>query len=84
MLSEPVKQLVQEVFAECYRRDATTGKEVRKEVEEDPEGYLLSLLMTIKEELPEVSAMLHFTVERASFEPNRTKARRLLERSGSL
>lgn len=59
MLSPKVSKLVQEVFAR-------QSEDAQRWVKEDPEKYLVSLLETIKERLPIVSATLKITVEQAS------------------
>lgn len=61
MLSPKVVKLVQEIFSRPRESEAT-----KRWVKEDPEQYLISLLETIKERLPEVSATLETTVEHAS------------------
>ena len=71
MLSSPVTRLLEEIFS---------GREKdRKRVREDPEACLLCLLKSIKEELPEVSAMLYSTVEYSLDEEELEEAKRLLE-----
>jgi DNA-directed RNA polymerase specialized sigma24 family protein len=66
------EQLVQDIFLQIR------NSEVHREVREDPEAYLLSLLSTIKTELSgyrKYRATLHSTVESASFQSHLEKAR---------
>ena len=70
------EQLVQDIFLQIR------FPKVHREVREDPEAYLLSLLSTIKTELSgyrKYFAMLHSTVESASFQSHLEEARRLTE-----
>lgn len=69
MISNQVRQLVQDIFVQMR------NPEVHQKVKEDPETYLLSLLTRIKEELPEVSATLRWTVEKSSFGSNLDEVR---------
>ncbi len=72
MITERTKQLVQDIFLQVK-----TPK-VHEEVKEDPEAYLLSLLTVIRDVLKserKYSAMLHGTIEKASFNDNLEKAK---------
>ena len=60
MIHPEVKKLLQEVFGYF-------SEEEGKRAGEYPEVYLVSLLEGIKEDLPEVSAMLYSTVDMAGF-----------------
>jgi hypothetical protein len=72
MLSPHLAQLVQEVSAHF-------GERKRKLAERDPEACLVSLLTTIKERLPEVSATLSLTLQAGLYDEDVEKARKLLE-----
>ncbi|MBI3332390.1 hypothetical protein HYZ99_05560 [Candidatus Peregrinibacteria bacterium] len=61
MLSERVAKLVRDIYAK------DDNEEVQQKLQEDPEEVLISLLETIKEDLPEVSSTLQFTVEKGTF-----------------
>jgi len=71
MLPKEILNLLKEVF-EYF------GEEEKKEVREEPEVYLTSLLSRIKEDLPDVSATLKFTVEEATYHPHLDEAREKL------
>lgn len=71
MIHPEVKKLLQEVFGLIREEDG-------KRAGEYPEVYLVSLLEKIKERLPEVSAMLAFTVEMGAFNSNLEEARQRL------
>ena len=63
MISNEVKQLVQDIFLQINNPMA------HDEVKEDPEAHLISLLMEIKEDISgyrKYRVPLHSTVERAS------------------
>lgn len=60
MIHPEVTKLLQEVFGWLNEEDG-------KRAGEYPEVYLVSLLEGIKERMPEVSAMLYSTVDRARF-----------------
>ena len=60
MLPKPVTDLLVEIFAH-------QGEEITQEVREDPKAYLLSLLSTIKEEVPDKGwLILGGTLDRAA------------------
>ena len=72
MISEKTKQLVQDIFLQVRT------PEVHKEVKEDPEAFLLSLLTEIRDRLTGEAKYwmtLHHTVQAASFEDNVEKAK---------
>lgn len=71
MLPKEITNLLEEVF-EFF------GEEEREEARKDPEAYLASLLIKIKEDLPDVSATLKFTVEESTFYENLDEAREKL------
>lgn len=58
MLSEPVVQLLRDIYAK------DDNEEVQQKLRDNPEELLISLLTEIKEDLPVVSATLAGTVER--------------------
>ena len=66
-LPKVVTQLLEEVFAEY-------GEDQRREVQQDPVGCLVSLLTQIREDNQDVSATLHWTVEKATWAENRHEA----------
>ena len=76
MISDKVSKLVQDIFLEMR------NPRVHREVKDDPEAHLLSLLKEIKKDL-EGSAKhrvpLISTVERASFDDSVSQARREME-----
>ena len=57
MLPVTVVQLVREIYAD------ESNTEILAKLRDDPEEVLISLLTEIKQNLPEVSAMLRSTVE---------------------
>ena len=65
MLSKEMTQLIQEIFAFL----GESGQLAK----EDPEACLTALLKKIKEQLPDVSAMLEFTVLEAAGDVNDAK-----------
>ena len=72
MISDQTKQLVQDIFLQL------NNPIVHREVKEDPEAYLISLLNTIKEELSgdrKYRAILHHTVQDASYDSHLKKGR---------
>jgi len=76
-LPEPIAKLVQEVFVKYgEEEDVRTPKE-------DPEAYLVALLLAIKERLPEMWATLDQTVERATYEERLEEARQYLQKQKS-
>ncbi|MBI2100032.1 MAG: hypothetical protein HYT48_01685 [Candidatus Vogelbacteria bacterium] len=77
MLEPAIGKLVAEVFRLSSRYSTD---ELVKRVKADPEAYLVSLLLRIKEELPEVSATLKFTVQMGEYESGLQEAGRLLGR----
>lgn len=72
MLSRPTAQLVEEIFAHF-------GEEAKQKAKEDPEAYLISMLLVIKKELPLVYATLRATIERARYESYLKEAKRQQE-----
>lgn len=68
MLPKEIIDLLEEVF-EYF------GEQEKKEAQKEPEVYLVSLLSKIKEDLPDVSAMLEFTVEEATYHSHLDEAR---------
>lgn len=80
MISNEAKRLVQDIFLQLK------NPEVHNEVKEDPEAYLLSLLNAIKKEMSgerEYYAMLHSTVQKASYESHLEEAREQLHQAVS-
>ena len=72
MLSKTATRLLKEIAAKY-------GEKEERQVEEDPEACLVSLLEAIKERLPKVSAMLDFTIEVGMYTSNVEEARESLE-----
>jgi len=72
MLSKVTAQLVEEIARHF-------GEDDRVKAREDPEAYLVSMLIWIKKELPEVSAMLYGSIELAGYEENLKEARRKID-----
>lgn len=75
MISSEVKQLVQDIFLQV------NNPAVHKEVKEDPEAYLLSLLQAVKDDIVgerKYRAILYSSVERASYESSAKDARKQL------
>jgi len=75
-----IRKLVQEVFA-ALDEWPLSSKDNEQLAKEDPKACLVALLKEIKEQLPEVSAMLHSTVESAAGEA--AEAKRQAEHSAS-
>jgi len=75
MLSKTTVRLLEEIAARY-------GERRQQLVREDPEAALVSLLLAIKGELPEVSATLFSTVETGFFRQKRDEAKRLLAAEG--
>lgn len=73
MISNQVRQLVQDIFLQSRNED------VHQEVREDPEAYLISLLTVIKKDLPDISSTLRWTVQSASFDKNLEEVRKKLQ-----
>lgn len=71
MLPKEIVRLVEEVFG-------FFGEDEQEEAKKEPEVYLASLLSKIKEDLPDVSAVLKLTTEEALFEDNLNEAREKL------
>ncbi len=74
MLSKPVEQLLLEVAAHYGDRTEQVAKK-------DPEAYLVSILMRIKEDLPVVSSTLMDTIEMADYDGHLNEAKQLLSPS---
>ena len=73
MLPERVRRLIREIYSQ------DDNEEVQQKLRDNPEEVLISLLEQIKEDLPDVSSTLGFTVERGTFgliEGTTTRARR--------
>jgi len=73
MLSKATTQLTEEVFGYF-------GEEDKQKAKKEPEALLISLLLVLKKELPDVSSMLS-DVEEALYEDNLKKARERLAQS---
>lgn len=71
MLPKAIVKLVEEVY-EFF------GEDDLEEARKEPEVYLTSLLSKIKEDLPDVSSTLKFTVEESAFHSNLDEARERL------
>lgn len=71
-LPPQIKKLIQEVFA-ALDEWPLSSKDNEQLAKEDPEVCLVALLKEIKEQLPEVSAMLHSTVASAAGEAAEAK-----------
>lgn len=71
MIHPEVKKLVVEVFG-CFREDKV------KLAEECPEACLVSLLESIKEDLPTVSTTLYGTIQRSTFAESVEEAKQRL------
>mgnify|MGYP001582996268 FL=1 len=50
----------------------------KEQVQENPVAYLVSMLLVIKKELPDISAMLSSTVRMASYDRYLEEAKKLL------
>jgi len=74
MLSKATAQLVEEVMGHF-------GDEDKKRAKKDPELCLVSMLLAIKKRLPEVSATLSMTIERAGYDSYLKEAREKIEKS---
>ncbi|OGZ75074.1 MAG: hypothetical protein A3A12_00005 [Candidatus Staskawiczbacteria bacterium RIFCSPLOWO2_01_FULL_43_17b] len=77
MLSRATVQLVEEVFSSFDEPNATRN---RMKAKENPEALVVSLLLVLKKELPEVSAMLS-DVEMALYEDNLKEARERIKQA---
>jgi len=75
-LPDPIVQLLQQVLAKY-------GPEVEEEVRNSPDVFLVSLLLAIRDRLPEVSATLDYTVEKATFQSFLKQARAYLQKSAA-
>lgn len=71
MLTKEITNLLEEVF-EYF------GEEEKEEARKDPEVCLASLLMKIKEDLPDVASTLKWTVEKSTFFDYLDEARKKL------
>ena len=71
MVHPEIKRLLQEVFGRFSEEDG-------KRAGEHPEAYLVSLLERIQKRPPEVSAMLHSTVDIARFGSDTEKFQKIL------
>lgn len=60
MISDTVAGLVRDIYA------GTRNREIQDKLRDDPEEVLIELLKKIKDDLPNVSATLAFTVEMGS------------------
>ncbi len=69
MLSKATAQLVEEVMGYF-------GEKERQAAQKEPEACLVSMLTRIKEELPEVSAMLYSSIELATYDKYLQEARK--------
>lgn len=82
MLSKVTAQLVEEVFGYFDDRNRKAFGHIttksRTKAKKEPEVLLVSLLLVLKKELPEVSAMLD-DIEESLFEDNLKEARELLK-----
>lgn len=72
MLAKTTAQLVEEVMGHF-------GEQQRKKAHDDPEACLVSMLTLIKNELPEVSAMLYSAIELAAYDGHLQEAKRKLQ-----
>ena len=77
MIPKPVKRLLVEIVGKV--RDGR-AEENRREARKNPEKCLTALLLTINENIPNVSEMLHTSVEDSFFEDTLAEADRLLRR----
>ena len=72
MLPKTVTQLLKEIAARY-------GEKKERQVEDDPEACLISLLTTIKEELPHGWVMLQSAVEQGMYQSKVDEARKELK-----
>lgn len=72
MLPKEVTDILEDVFGHF-------GDLKKEEVRKNPEACLMSLLSTIKEELPDSSRTLRYTVMGASYESSVEEAKKLLK-----
>lgn len=80
MISDQLKQLVQDIFSQLNNTEA------HQRVKEDPEAHLLSLLAQIKRELmgdAKFRRTLYNTVEPSSYENHINEAKKLSEPDSS-
>lgn len=75
-LSKPIAKLVQKVFVKY-------GPEDVEGAQREPETYLIALLLAIRERLPDPSATLDYTVERATFDSYHKAARKYLQKTAA-
>ncbi len=78
VLPKAVEQLVLDIAE--YIDDSRDGRK-KKIAQENPAAWLVSMLERIKKDLPVVSATLHFTVARTSYDEYLKEAREKLSQS---
>ncbi len=78
MLHLETRKLVEEVFGFFDTHGFSSGSAREELAKNDPEACIISLLQSIKDRLPCVSAMLYSTVQMAASKIDVEEARKLL------
>jgi len=78
MLNPVTAKLIEEVFEFFDTHGFTRVSKKADLAKNDPEACIVSLLQSIKETLPEISATLYFTVERGAYTESVKEARGFL------
>lgn len=78
MIRKEIVDRLKEVYQLKFRFHSDEAAKACQAVDEDPEACLISLLESIKRDLPSVSSVTSHTVERAAYESHIKKAKQIL------